>query len=158
MRPPESKTRPVGVLAIALGVAVLVLAAFDGGADDEAVTLVRPATDVSTEPTALGEVIERSTTLPPSPTASPATFALTADDPAAVNTGGSPSTDRPGASTSPTLGPPVSITSPSPPRTTTTTAPTTSTTEDSTTTTEESTTTTEASTTTTTEETTTTTT
>ena len=152
MRPPESKTRPVGVLAIALGVAVLVLAAFD----DEAVTLVRPATDVSTEPTALGEVIERSTTLPPSPTASPATFALTADDPAAVNTGGSPSTDRPGASTSPTLGPPVSITSPSPPRTTTTTAPTTSTTEDSTTTTEESTTTTEASTTTT-EETTTTT-
>lgn len=147
MRPPESKTRPVGVLAVALGVLVLVLAAFDGRASDDAVTLARPATDAPTEPTVLGEVIERSTTLP----ASSATLALTADDPAAASTtGGSPSTDRPGASTSPTLGPPVSITSPSPPRTTPTTAPTTSTTEDSTTTTEESTTTTEAPTTTTT--------
>lgn len=149
LRPPErTKTRLLGALALAIGlgvtVAVLVLAASGGDGGDEPTTrLVQPATDVSTEPTVLGTVIKRTTTLPPGAPASPATFTTQgAGDPRRATS--SPTAGRRAGTTTPppTLAPPVSITAP--PRTTTTTAPTTtSTSEAPTTTTTESTTTTD---------------
>ena len=129
LRPPDRRhARPLGALAVALGVALLVVAAMSGQAPDEDTTeLVQPATDVSTEPTVLGSTIERSTTLPSAPPASALGFTTTTSDDSSDDDGGgnggggggpAPTTQ---ATTSPTLGPPVSFTN------TTTTRPTTTT-------------------------------
>ena len=142
MQPPRSKARPIGVLAVALGVGLSVLVIFDRGGDDDDAALVRDAASHSTAPTVLGEVVEGSTTLPAAPPASPATFATATDAAPSDGTGAtSPAPTQPPGTTSPTILPPVSITSPDPPRTTTTTEPTTTT--EATTTTSEPTTTTE---------------
>ena len=130
--------RPLGALAVALGVALLVIAAMSGRSPDNDTTeLVQPATDVSTEPTVLGSTIERSTTLPSAPPASALGFTTTSttgdDGPSGGGRGGgggggggpAPTTQ---ATTSPTLGPPVAITNTTTTRPTTTTTTTTSTT------------------------------
>ena len=129
LRPPERRTATrVGVLAIAMGVALLVIAGMstrpaEDGDDD----LDQPAT--ATSATVLGEVIER-TTLPDAPPASAVGFTTTSASDE------SPSEDRDPAprtaTTSPTVGPPESTTPP--PTTTSSPSSPTSTTEASTTT------------------------
>src|SRR6188472_1233824 len=71
LRSPNRRyARPLEALAVAFGVALLVIAAMSGRAPDDGSTeLVQPATDVSTDPTVLGSTIERSTTLPSAPPA-----------------------------------------------------------------------------------------
>jgi hypothetical protein len=141
LRPPERRpARTVGVLAVAVGVALLVLAGFTGRPADERTTqLVQPATQASSEPTVLGSETER-TTIPDAPPASAAELTTTTTEESGG--GGTSVVTSPQLSPSPTLGPPVSVTRPPPPRpTTTTTAPTT--TEAPTTTAEHTTTTTE---------------
>jgi hypothetical protein len=138
MRPPRSKARPFGILAVALGVGLLVLVVFDQNGDDDDAALVRDEAEQTTDPTVLGEVIERSTTLPAAAPAIPATFAVDSDSGSGSGAGEGgptgPTSTQPPDTTNPTLIPPTSITSPNPPRTTTTTAPTTTTTDGPTTT------------------------
>jgi hypothetical protein len=107
--------RPLGALAVAFGVALLVIAAMSGRSpDDDTTELVQPATDVSTEPTVLGSTIERSTTLPSAPPASALGFTTTSttsdDSPSGGGGGGGGPAPTTQATTSPTLGPPVAIT------------------------------------------------
>jgi hypothetical protein len=122
--------RTVGVLAVAVGVALLVLAGFtERPADERTTQLVQPATEASPEPTVLGSETER-TTIPDAPPASAAGFTTTTEE---SGDGGTSVATSPQLSPSPTLGPPVSVTRPPRPRpttttTTTTTAPTTTTT------------------------------
>ena len=127
LRPPDRRhARPLGALAVALGVAFLVIAAMSGQSPDNDTTeLVQPATEVSTDPTVLGSTIEPTTTLPSAPPASALGFTTTTSDDSSDGDGGGGGGDGGGpapttqATTSPTLGPPVAITS------TTTTGPTT---------------------------------
>jgi cytoskeletal protein RodZ len=147
LRPPERRAaRPLGVLAIALGLGLLVIAGFRGRpADEDTMRLVRPATESSTGPTVLSEGIDQ-TTVPDAPPASAAGFTTTTTTGSGDQPRGATRFDPP----PPTVAPPVSVTRPPPPRpTTTTTRPTSTTTAPSTTTTEEPTTTTEDTTTTT---------
>jgi hypothetical protein len=130
LRPPDRHlARHLGALAVAFGVALLVVAGVGGRAPDNGGTdLVQPATEVSTEPTVLGSTIERSTTRPSAPPASALGFTTTTtdDDSSDDDDGPAPTSQT---TTSPTLGPPVSITN------TTTTRPTTTTSTSTTTTT-----------------------
>jgi hypothetical protein len=124
IRPPERRfARPIGVLAIAVGISLLVIAGLSSRPSEQSVDLAQVAP--STSETVLGEVIEQ-TTLPEAPPAEAAGFTTTtseSDEPAV-----SPATAPPPPDTSPTIIPPVSITNPNPPTTTTTRPPTTTTT------------------------------
>src|SRR5262245_14563577 len=70
LRPPERHAaRPLGALAIAVGIALLVVAGLGSRPAEEGTTqLVQPATDASTAPTVLGEGVER-TSVPEAPPA-----------------------------------------------------------------------------------------
>ena len=142
LRPPEPRrAQRFGALVVAIVLAAAVLIGFRGEPRDEATTtLVQSASNVTTAPTVLGEVIERTTTLPLASPASAVGVTTTSTE-APATTAFTPAPTNP----PPALGPPVSITRP-PDRTTTTTAPTT--TSSTTTTTERTTTTTDGSTTT----------
>ena len=132
LRPSDRRlARPLGALVLALGVALLVIAAMSGRApDDDTTEVVQPASDVSTDPTVLGSTIERSTTIPTAPPASALGFTTTTSTTSGARSGGgggggpAPTTQ---GTTSPTLGPPVSITNPGTRPTTTTTSSTTTT-------------------------------
>ena len=138
LRPPDRHlARLLGALGLAIGVAVVVLAAMSGRPPDDTTELVQPVTDVSTDPTVLGSTVERSTTLPSAPPADAFGFTTTtgddsSDDGDGGGDGGPAPTTQ--ATTSPTIAPPVSITRPPTRSTTTTTAPTTTTTAPTTTT------------------------
>src|SRR5688572_390694 len=97
LRPSRSKARALGVLAVAIGIGLLVLVVFEQRSDDGEVTQVRPAAELTSEPTVLGEVVEGSSTLAVAPPASPATFPAPSesDDDDDGSTGGTSSPTRP---------------------------------------------------------------
>ena len=142
LRPPERRmAHPLGVLAVAVAVSLVVIAAFSSRPSDEGTTnrLIQPVTETSE--TVLGEVIERAT-VPEAPAADAQGFTTTTSGSSGSSgsgggggggtgtTVGNPSPNSP----SPTLGPPVSITAPPTTRPSTTTSSTTTTTEATTTT------------------------
>ena len=149
-RPPERRfAHPIGVLAIALGISLIVFATFSSRPGEETDDDLGQAATATSE-TVLGAVIER-TTLPDAAPAEPAGFTTTStgsaldDQEPTVNPGTVPH----GPGSSPTTASPVPTTRPSTTTTTvrhtttSTTRPTTTTTQATTTTTEPTTTTTE---------------
>lgn len=118
LRPRESRARPLGVLALALGVAALVGVAVGRDRGRDTATLVQPAADVATDPTVLGEALEPSTD-PTAPPASAATVTTAAPPPEPTTSAPSRPPRRP------RLAPPVSVTAPPTTRPTTTTTTTT---------------------------------